>query len=151
MKYVIFPIFLILSLFINILLIKDLYFYITPIFMINPTTYKIISTIIFLSLSLSLLLFLKKSNFKLELIGTRLIIILVTNYILYTLYNIFSFIIISPFLLFSTKIFQFISSLYLNEEIVAQNKISANFLVPYIIWTFYLTLTSISIFFLNNS
>ena len=57
---------------------------------------------------------------------------------------------ISPFLLFATKLFHFISTLYLNEEIVAQNKISANILIPYIIWTFYLTLTSISIFFINN-
>ena len=151
MKYVIFSIFLVLFLQINLFFIKDLYFFITPIFMINPTTYKIISISIFLSITILLLLYLKKSNFKLELIGSRLIIILLINYVLYTLYNIFSFIIVSPFLLFSSKLFQFISSLYLNEEIVAQNKISANVLVPYIIWTFYLTLTSISIFFLNNS
>ena len=150
MKYVIFFIFLILLLFTNIFIIKDSYKFIIPIFMVNPAIYKIISIFLLFILMIAPFIYIIKNHFKLELIGTRLIIILIINYLLYTCYNIFTFILISPFLLFATKLFHFISTLYLNEEIVAQNKISANILIPYIIWTFYLTLTSISMFFINN-
>lgn len=146
MKYVIFFIFYLIIIIINLTIINNSYYFITPIFMVNPTIYKTISTIIFILVTLSIFLIFKDNKHN-----KRLQIILLINFSLYFLYNLFTFKIISPFLAFTAKIFHFIATLYLNEEIVFKNKISAKLLVPYIIWTFYLTLTSISIFFINNS
>lgn len=60
------------------------------------------------------------------------------------------FILVSPILLFVSKALQFIESIELNSETYI-NKKSAKLLVPYILWTFYLTLISILILFLNST
>lgn len=150
MKYVIFSISLFVSLLINLNIISNSYHFITPIFCISTSIYKIVSVTVYLLVCLAIFIIYKKVNFEF-LNCKKLMIITVINYLLYTLFNLFTFFFPSPFLLFAIKTFHFISTLYLNEEVVLQNKISANLLVPYIIWTFYLTLVSISIFFLNNN
>ena len=146
MKYVIFSIFSIILLFINFLFIGENYSFITPFFILPIRYYKLISILIFLFVEISIFLVYKNNFFD-----KRLSIILSINYLFFILYNYFSFYLVNTFLMLSIKILQFISSLYLNEDICSKNKISANLLVPYILWTFYLTLISISIFFLNNN
>lgn len=144
MKYVIFSIFMSLGILINLSIMNNFFYFKIPIFMINPKLYKIISIVIYLITSIAI-------SKTINNVYKKLIIIIAINFILYTLFNIFTFKILSPFLSFATKTFNFVSSLYLNEELFLQNKKNAKLLAPYILWTFYLTLTSISIFFINNS
>ena len=151
MKYVIFPIFALFILFINLLIIKNFYLFKIPFFALPATIYKYCSIIIYLISIIPILIISKNFNGSFLEFNRTLKNIIIINIFLYILYNIFTFRLISPFLSFSTKIFQFVSSLYLNEEIISQSKTSAKFLNIYILWCFYLTLVSISIFFLNNS
>jgi len=145
MKYVIFSIFTILGIFINLIIMKSTFYFETPIFMISSSIYKIISLTVYITTIIAVTFVIKNNIYP------RIITIIIINFILYTLFNIFTFRIVSPFLSFTAKTFNFVATLYLNEELFSQNKISAKLLTPYILWTFYLTLTSISIFFINNS
>lgn len=149
MKYVIFFIFSFFILFTNLKIIKESYKFITPIFLVNPYVYKIISIFIFLLLTAIIFNELKKINFDISFMTRKILSIIIMNIICYTLYNIFTFLIISSFLSFLAKSFGFIFSIYLNGELY-QNKISTKVNSLYIIWSFYLVLTSISIFFLNS-
>ena len=56
----------------------------------------------------------------------------------------------NPYLLFSSKLIQFIFSIHLNE-IIYINKKSAKLLLPYIIWNYLLTLFATVYLFLNIS
>ncbi len=147
MKYVLLSFLSLFIFLINFFVIEG-YHFSTPFFMINSIIYKIISTIIYVSVNLSVLNILVKNK---SVLGNKLKILLIINVFFYSLYNLFTFKIISPFLSFASKMFHFISILHLNEEIILQNKTSAKLLVPYIIWTFYLTLTSLFTFFINNT
>ena len=75
-------------------------------------------------------------------------LIIFINILLEILFNIFLLIIYNPFLLFAIKFIEFIFSIHLNE-IIYSNKKSANLLVPYILWSFLLTLLTTIILFLN--
>ncbi len=151
MKYVIFPIFSLFVLFINLLIINNFYLFDTTFFTLPPNIYKYCSIIIYFITIIPIFIILKNNDYLLSLFDKKFRNIILINILLYTLYNFFTFRLISPFLSFSIKLFQFVSSLYLNEEIIFQNKKSAKLLSPYILWCFYLTLISISNFFLNNS
>lgn len=149
MKYVIFFIFSFFILFTNLKMIKESYKFITPIFLVNPYVYKIISIFIFLLLTVIIFNELKKIDFDISFMTKKFLIIIITNIICYTFYNVFTFLITSSFLSFISKSFGFIFSIYLNGELY-QNKISTKVNSLYIIWSFYLVLTSISVFFLNS-
>ena len=151
MKYVIFPIFSLFVLFINLLIINNFYLFDTTFFTLPPNIYKYCSIIIYFITIIPIFIILKNNDYLLSLFDKKFRNIILINILLYTLYNFFTFRLINPFLSFSIKLFQFVSSLYLNEEIIFQNKKSAKLLSPYILWCFYLTLISISNFFLNNS
>ena len=112
----------------------------TPRFMLDENIYFIMNTIILL-----LTIFAIKSY---KYYDIKLIIIILINLLLEILYNIFIFIITSPFLIFSSKLMQFVFSIHLNE-IIYLNKKSAKLFMPYILWNFILTLFSIMILFLN--
>ena len=75
--------------------------------------------------------------------------IILINFVLEILFNYF-LIYNNPFLLFSTKLLQFIFSIHLNE-IIYTNKKSANLFIPYIIWNYLLTLFTTVFLFLNVS
>lgn len=149
MKYVFFFIFSFFILFTNLKMIKESYKFITPIFLVNPYVYKIISIFIFLLLTVIIFNELKKIDFDVSFMTKKFLIIIITNIICYTFYNVFTFLITSSFLSFISKSFEFIFSIYLNGELY-QNKISTKVNSLYIIWSFYLVLTSISVFFLNS-
>lgn len=149
MKYVIFFIFSFFIFFTNLKMIKESYKFITPIFLVNPCVYKTISIFIFLLLTIIIFNELKKIDFDISFMTRKFLIIIIMNIICYTFYNVFTFLITSSFLSFISKSFGFIFSIYLNGELY-QNKISTKVNSLYIIWSFYLVLTSISVFFLNS-
>lgn len=149
MKYVIFFFFSFFILFANLKMIKESYKFITPIFLVNPCVYKTISIFIFLLLTIIIFNELKKIDFDISFMTRKFLTIIIMNIICYTFYNVFTFLITSCFLSFISKSFGFIFSIYLNGELY-QNKISTKVNSLYIIWSFYLVLTSISVFFLNS-
>lgn len=117
------------------------YRFYTPIFMFKENIYFLSNFIIIILTILSISSFKNKSR--------KTYFIISINIILEVLYNIFLFIVVSPFMIFSIKLLEFIFILHLNEEIYT-NKKSANLLVPLIIWNFILTLLSTLILFLNS-
>ncbi len=114
---------------------------ITPVFTLNNYLYILINSIMILLLICSLLSY-KHLNKK-----TYLLVFLFI--ILETIYSISFYVIKSSLILFSSKLFTFILSIHINEEIYL-NKKSAKLLTPFILWEFYLTLVSIIILFLNT-
>lgn len=148
MKYVKFSLLSLFIIVVGFLITKDTYLFIMPLLMINSNIYRIFSILIFLLVNFVIFRVYLKNSFVL---GRKLEIILLLNILFYYLFNIFTYRIVSPFLSFASKTFQFTSALHLNEEVILQNKTSAKYLVPYIIWTFYLTLVSLFTFFINNT
>jgi hypothetical protein len=74
------------------------------------------------------------------------IFIITINIILELLFNIF-LLNNNLFLMFSIKLMEFISSIYLNE-IIYTNKKSVHYLTPFILWNFLLTLFTTTLLFL---
>lgn len=77
------------------------------------------------------------------------ITIIIINILLEVLFN-YSLIIFNHYLLFASKLLQFIFSIHLNE-LIYQNKKSAKLIVPYILWNFILTLFTTLILFIYCS
>lgn len=124
----------------EIFFINNKYNFLTPLFMIDKKTYFLLDFIVIFLTVLAI----KNHNYY----DKYCIIIYIINIIFELLYNIFMFIFPSPFLIFSSKLLQFIFSINLNE-IIYTNKKSAKLLIPYILWNFILTLISVIILFLN--
>ncbi|MFI3307514.1 MAG: TspO/MBR family protein [Mycoplasmatota bacterium] len=75
--------------------------------------------------------------------------ILIFNYITNMLFSFFFISLQSPFLAFVDSLFVFLSSLFLYYESKDLNKQISSYLIPYVIWTFFATFLSLSIYFLN--
>ncbi len=126
--------------FVNFPIFSTQYQYLTPIFMIDKSIYFILDFFIIFLFFLAI--------FEYHYLYKELTVIIVINFVLELLYNIFMFFLPSPFFMFATKLFQFVFSIHLNSHIYS-NKKSANLIIPYILWNFILTLLSIIILFLN--
>ena len=126
----------------NYVFFSTFYKYITPIFMFSENFYLFIDIIILCFFGISIVIY--------KYIDLHLLFIILLNVIIEILFDVFLFIVASPFFLFSTKFFQFIFSIHLNNY-VYYNKKSATYLTPYILWNFFLTLLTITILFLNIS
>lgn len=74
---------------------------------------------------------------------------LIINYFSNQAFNFFFFTIKSPFIALIDTIIVLISSLYLYSESKKDNKISANLLIPYILWNIFASILIISIYFMN--
>lgn len=124
----------------NIIISKVNYSYITPFFMLDHKTYLILDFLIIVTviISLSSYTYYDKKRY----------LIIIINVILEILYNIFFIVIPNIFLIFAIKLFQFIFSIHLNS-VIYDNKKSAKYLTPYILWNFILTLLNTLILFLN--
>ncbi len=124
----------------NIIISKVNYSYITPFFMLDHKTYLILDFLIMITviISLSSYTYYDKKRY----------LIITINVILEILYNIFFIVIPNIFLIFAIKLFQFIFSIHLNS-VIYDNKKSAKYLTPYILWNFILTLLNTLILFLN--
>lgn len=103
-----------------------------------------ISLIIYLLITFIILEIIKKQQ-----ITYNYLFILLINYIFSQVYFLFFFIFNSLFLMIISISLATITSLLLYFETRKYNKITAKYLLPYLIWNLYLTITSISIFILN--
>lgn len=124
----------------NLIVSKINYSFITPFFMIDYKTYAILDFLIIITVIISLSLY--------HYYDKKRYMIIIVNLILEILYNIFFILIQNLFLMFSIKLFQFIFSIHLNS-VIYDNKKSAKYLTPYILWNFILTLLNTLILFLN--
>ena len=124
----------------NLIVSKINYSFITPFFMIDHKTYAILDFLIIITVIISL------SSY--HYYDKKRYLIITTNVILEILYNIFFLLIQNLFLMFSIKLFQFIFSIHLNS-VIYDNKKSAKYSTPYILWNFILTLLNTLILFLN--
>ncbi len=150
MKFIISFLLLLSSLALPQLMYKEIEFINFPFFSIDIKYYIIINLVLIFLLAFFLTLIFKKYHYSFNELSRRFIYIAILNHIIYLLYVIFSFVIISPFLSFTFKLASFIALLYLHEELCFTDKKDTKILVPSIIWNFYLTLVTLSIFIINS-
>lgn len=74
---------------------------------------------------------------------------LIINYFSNQIFSFFFFTIKSPFIAMIDTIIILISSLYLYVESKKDNKLSANLLIPYILWNTFATILIILVYFMN--
>lgn len=112
-----------------------------PFMLFPPAIFISLYSFILIIVVLSIILYkyMNKKIYKILFINCLLII--------FSLF--FMFVRINTVLVFIFNVLLFIASIYLNDELCS-NKKSANLLVPYILWCFYLALTSLIILFMNS-
>lgn len=74
---------------------------------------------------------------------------LIINYFSNQIFSFFFFTIKSPFIAMIDTIIVLISSLYLYLESKKDNKLSANLLIPYILWNIFASILIISVYIMN--
>lgn len=75
--------------------------------------------------------------------------VLIINYFSNQIFSFFFFTIKSPFIAMVDTIIILISSLYLYLESKKDNKLSANLLIPYILWNIFASILIISVYIMN--
>ena len=75
--------------------------------------------------------------------------VLIINYFTNQIFSFFFFTIKSPFIAMIDTIIILISSLYLYLESKKDNKLSANLLIPYILWNIFASILIISVYIMN--
>jgi len=103
-------------------------------------------TILYILIAISIYLIFKDNNYKDTPEYNKTLLI---NYFSNQIFSFLFFTIKSPFLALIDTFIVFITSLFLYYESKELNKISAKFLIPYIIWNLFATILIISIFFMN--
>lgn len=143
--------FLFLFLFLPIyFLIQESKILILPFFCFSSKLLKYLSFIFYIFLLISIIFyFYENKSFKIKNISKYFFILIILHYISIFGFFLFFFRIISPFFLFCFGVFHFLSTLYLQEEFATIFK-KKSFFAPYICWSFYLVILSISIFVLNQ-
>lgn len=117
-----------------------------PVFALSGTLISIIWFIIYIFISLSIVLILKKTNiFK----NTDYLYILVINYISNQSFLYFFFNLMSPFLGLCISIIILISSIFLYLETKKISRRSSYFLVPYLLYSFYAFVLMFSVYIMN--
>ena len=117
-----------------------------PSFTLDGKYISIIWFIIYILISISITIIIKKHNIFKE---KDYFYILLTNYLSNQLFTFVFFYLMSPFLGFIITIIVFISSIFLYMETKKLNKKSAYFLIPYLIYNTYAVLLMTSVYFLN--
>lgn len=117
-----------------------------PSFTLDGKYISIIWFIIYILISISIFIIIKKYNlFKQK----DYYYILVTNYLANQLFTYVFFYLMSPFLGFIITIIVFISSIFLFIETKKLNKKSSYFLIPYLIYNTYALILMTSVYLLN--
>lgn len=117
-----------------------------PSFTLDGKYISIIWFIIYILISISIFIIIKKYNlFKQK----DYYYILVTNYLANQLFTYVFFYLMSPFLGFIITVIVFISSIFLFIETKKLNKKSSYFLVPYLIYNTYALILMTSVYLLN--
>ncbi len=117
-----------------------------PSFTLSGKYISIIWFIIYILISISIFIIIKKYNlFKQK----DYYYILVTNYLANQLFTYVFFYLMSPFLGFIITVIVFISSIFLFIETKKLNKKSSYFLIPYLIYNTYALILMTSVYLLN--
>lgn len=117
-----------------------------PSFTLDGKYISIIWFIIYILISISIFIIIKKYNlFKQK----DYYYILVTNYLANQLFTYVFFYLMSPFLGFIITVIVFISSIFLFIETKKLNKKSSYFLIPYLIYNTYALILMSSVYLLN--
>ncbi len=117
-----------------------------PSFTLDGKYISIIWFIIYILISISIFIIIKKYNlFKQK----DYYYILVTNYLANQLFTYVFFYLMSPFLGFIITVIVFISSIFLFIETKKLNKKSSYFLIPYLIYNTYALILMTSVYLLN--
>lgn len=117
-----------------------------PSFTLDGKIISIIWFIIYILISISIILIIKKYNiFKQK----DYLYILLTNYIANELFTFVFFYLMSPFLGFVITVVVFISSIFLYIETNKLSKKTSYLLIPYIIYNTYALFLMTSVYFLN--
>ena len=117
-----------------------------PIFALNGTIISIIWFCIYVLISLSILIILKK-NYLLK--KSDYLYILIINYIANQSFLYFFFNLMSPFLGLAISIIIFMSSIFLYIETKKISRRSSYFLVPYLIYNLYALILMFSVYIMN--
>ena len=102
--------------------------------------------ILYILISISIYIISKKINI---LKNTDYLYILITNYLANQLFSFAFFYLMSPFLAFVMTSITFISSIFLFIETKEINKKASYFLIPYIIFSAYALIVSLSVYIMN--
>lgn len=102
--------------------------------------------ILYILISVSIYIISKKINI---LKSKDYLYVLITNYLANQLFSFAFFYLMSPFLAFVMTTITFISSIFLFIESRAINKKASYFLIPYIVFSGYALIVSLSIYIMN--
>lgn len=117
-----------------------------PSFSLNGSTISIIWFIIYIFISISILILIKKVNiFR----NKDYLYILIINYLSNQLFLYFFFYLMSPFLGLAITIINYLSTIFLFIETYKLSKKSSYFLIPYLIYGTYALILMSSIYFMN--
>ena len=118
-----------------------------PFFTPPQMAYGIIWSIIYICISISIYQIL--NTYKIKDIPKSYKYTLLLNYIANQSFQPLFFLLKSPFLGFVSCIFTFITSLFLYKETKDLKEKSAKYLIPYILFSLFATILSLSIYLLN--
>ncbi len=117
-----------------------------PFFTPDPFVFSIVWTIIYFLISINI--YMITNNFNLNDIKEYRNSLII-NYIFNMLFTFFFITLKSPFLAFVDTIIVFLSTLFLYYESKSLDSKSSIYLIPYVIWSMFAVLLSVSIYFLN--
>ena len=117
-----------------------------PFFALPGSVISIIWFIIYILITISIFLIIKKENI---LKNNDYLYILLTNYLSNQLFMYFFFYLMSPFLGFAVTTITFISSIFLYLETKKISKKASFFLIPYMIYGLYAFILMTTVYFMN--
>ncbi len=117
-----------------------------PIFTLNNKIISIIWFIIYILITISILLVIKKENI---LKNNDYLYILLTNYLSNQLFMYFFFKLMSPFLGFAVTTTTFLSSIFLYLETKKISLKASYFLIPYMFYGLYAFILMATTYFMN--
>ena len=117
-----------------------------PIFSLDGRIISIIWFIIYILITISIILIIKKTNI---LKNNDYLYILLTNYLSNQLFMYFFFKLMSPFLGFAVTTVTFLSSIFLFMETRKISIKSSYFLIPYVIYGLYAFILMSTVYFMN--
>ena len=117
-----------------------------PFFALPGSVISIIWFIIYILITISIFLIIKKENI---LKNNDYLYILLTNYLSNQLFMYFFFYLMSPFLGFAVTTITFLSSIFLYLETKKISKKASFFLMPYMIYGLYAFILMTTVYFMN--
>ena len=117
-----------------------------PFFALPGPVISIIWFIIYILITISIFLIIKKENI---LKNNDYLYILLTNYLSNQLFMYFFFYLMSPFLGFAVTTITFLSSIFLYLETKKISKKASFFLIPYMIYGLYAFILMTTVYFMN--